>query len=138
VDAEVRRAKDRVKPERWRRANPEKVREQARRYRAANRAAYNARVTARRHERRAVVLKVLGGECAWCCNPGPGPIGFLDVDHINGDGAAEKSNSAASSFEITYRAIRDEGEVAARRRYQLLCPNCHRIKSLGESRSGRV
>ena len=79
---------------------------------------YNRRV--RRALRIAVVQK-LGGACSVCGNS---DMRVLDIDHI--DGTGYKVNRLGSSHKIPWlRAILDGTATNA----QLLCANCHRIKS---------
>lgn len=80
---------------------------------------------------RALARSALGEKCVACGEMGPS--GFLDVDHINNDGAKEKVRGT-SVWLIAGRCVRDQGAEVARQKYQLLCPNCHRLKTLAEKR----
>lgn len=86
----------------WRRANKGRVNEQNRKYIKAKR------------ER---AIDILGGKCSSCSNSDPR---VLQIDHINGGGNSDRKGSRAS---ILNRIISGESG------FQLLCANCHCIKS---------
>lgn len=76
---------------------------------------------------------VLGTKCAQCGVGGP--PGFLDVDHINNDGHLEKGrhkypSGPPNGVMLVARKLREENEEAVKAHYQLLCPNCHRLKTI--------
>lgn len=78
------------------------------------------------------VTRHLGGCCAHCGYNVPGPA--LQVDHVDGDGAAERKANA-SPRRVLRDALNDtEG------RYQLLCANCNQIKRMenAEHKGSRV
>lgn len=72
------------------------------------------------------IIKMLGSVCVIC--------GYnydwraLEIDHINGDGFKErkkyKSGYRGASIHQKFKAIKRNRE-----RFQLLCANCHRIKT---------
>ena len=79
------------------------------------------------------VRAVLGSACVQC--GATGPDGFLDVDHIHNDGHREKGrdiypSGPPNTVKLAARRLKEGGEVAVRGTYQLLCPNCHRLKTL--------
>lgn len=71
---------------------------------------------------RLVALGLLGG-C--CCRCGFADERALQFDHVDGDGYLERQGGRSNP---TGRAVRSvlNGE---RRRYQILCANCHSIKT---------
>lgn len=92
----------------WREANPEK-------WKAAKAKAqrdYCARVRTKAED-------ALGGQCSRC---GFQDRRVLEIDHINGGGAQEQR---AVGSQAIYRKIA-AGNTAG---YQLLCSNCHTIKT---------
>lgn len=79
-----------------------------------------ARVTRIKEANKAFFLEYLGGKCVRCENSDPR---VLDFDHIV---PGEKKNSIAAIFALANRdKIKEEVDKC-----QLLCANCHRIKSL--------
>ena len=72
--------------------------------------------------RRLELIAYLGGECAHCGNHDPR---VLEVDHVNGHGRAERRAGIARVHEARFIDIVRErpGE------FQLLCGNCHRVKT---------
>ena len=67
-------------------------------------------------------LEVLGNKCSWCDDD---IQILLEVDHILNDGKAHRAEAGYSSIE---KWIVDNPEIA-NKKVQLLCANCHRIKS---------
>lgn len=112
----------------WRAANPDKVREQLRRYRDSHREqikAANERSRARlgpeywREKNQAnkrELIAAYGGKCA-CC--GETEIAFLTIDHINGGGRQERLSLGNSGV---LKKIRDAG--FPNDLYRCLCMNC--------------
>lgn len=72
-----------------------------------------------RRRKRAAALAVLGGCCSGC---GIDDERLLDIDHIDGDGRIERLT--LGSYAILGRVLSGSSG------YQLLCANCHRIKTL--------
>lgn len=70
--------------------------------------------------RLAAVAK-LGSRCSRCNEADPR---VLDIDHVKGDGGFHRR--VTSSYEILKEIVQGQGLE----RFQLLCANCHRIKSL--------
>lgn len=65
---------------------------------------------------------LLGGKCA-CC--GESEYMFLQVDHVNNDGAAHRKRIGRSSLSVNdLKKYIEEGGLL-----QLLCGNCHNAKS---------
>ena len=83
----------------------------------------NARKSESRRVNRIKLLKDLGGECDKCGNS---DVRVLQIDHIQaGEGNAHrKSFSCRRAY---WRFIREN-----RKLFQLLCANCHCIKSYDE------
>lgn len=71
------------------------------------------------------VTQHLGGCCVQCGYDVPGPA--LQIDHINGDGAAERRKKPAAR-QVLRDALNDTAG-----RYQLLCANCNQIKRIENS-----
>jgi hypothetical protein len=72
-------------------------------------------------QKRKYAVDLLGGKCVRC--------GFKDrralqIDHVNGNGAAERKQYGMRALEFIYER-RFAGETAD---YQLLCANCNWIK----------
>ena len=67
-------------------------------------------------------IKRLGGACTQC---GFGDTRILEIDHIEGGGTEHRKRI---DHKVQYRNIRD-GDIEG---YQLLCKNCHGIKSYEE------
>lgn len=78
------------------------------------------KVTLSPQKRRA--FKVLGNKCAWCEEA---TQILLEVDHIQNNGKAHRTEDGYSSIE---KWILDNPDIA-NEKVQLLCANCHRIKS---------
>jgi len=80
---------------------------------------YWAQQLQQRRERRTKALSLLGGKCVRCGFDDPRA---LQIDHVNGDGAAErKARRTPRSAELNVV----KGEYGP---YQLLCANCNWIK----------
>lgn len=131
---------------RYRKKNAAKIKQITRAYHEKNREQIAARMRAYRERTkedrrpkdaayqrnarkrlRAEMLAALGGACA-CCGESE-PL-FLDMDHINGDGA-EHRRRVGTSLSLLY-AVRREGWDETK--YQLLCCNCNQ----GRERNGGV
>lgn len=69
------------------------------------------------------VVAALGGRCCKCGYSEN--IHALQVDHINGDGHEDRKNGW-NQWKV-YKDIIDHG---SQNRYQLLCANCHCIKTM--------
>jgi hypothetical protein len=78
------------------------------------------------------VIQHLGGHCIRCGYATPGPA--LQIDHVNGDGAASRRGDASPGRVLRDALYDTEG------RYQLLCANCNNIKRIenGEHKGSRV
>lgn len=70
------------------------------------------------------VIEHLGGSCARCGYSNPGPE--LQIDHVNGDGRAERTAPGGAGPRSILRAALADTEG----RYQLLCANCNQIKRI--------
>ncbi len=95
---QVRR--DRAKA--WNKNNPER--------RQKNYVNYMARL-------KAMILEAYGSSCSCCGETNPG---FLTIDHIYNDGAAERKKMAGQTF---YIYLKNAG--FPKDRYRLLCMNCN-------------
>lgn len=105
----------------WRAAHREHIREYDRKWAAQNRekrAVYDRNM---RKKLREQVIEFLGGKCAACGYDDH--IMALQVDHINGDGKADRVKGALQS----YRNMLKRGCEGV----QVLCANCHAIKTWG-------
>lgn len=80
---------------------------------------YSARTKARYAAERREMIEAYGGACA-CC--GESHHEFLTIDHIDGDGAAERRENAMVGAKIA-RVLRERGWP--KDRYRLLCFNCN-------------
>ena len=113
----------------WRIAHPEQTHANARAYYArikytdTYREKIAARTTQQNASHRADILAFFGGRCARCQVTDPR---VLQMDHINGGGAAERRAGRLSLY-YRWKAIRDDPE-GAQRKFQLLCANCNVIK----------
>lgn len=92
-------------------------------WKAENKDRYNERRAAWRRQKQAhlyiVAREALGNKCAHC---GITDLRVLDIDHINGGGSEERRQR--DRLQILNRIIDGSKD------YQLLCCNCHRIKTL--------
>lgn len=88
----------------YRAKNAEKVREYARQ---------------KYHQMRDETLSLLGGRCAEC---GFADRRALEIDHIE-----PKSRTGQKQWHQEMRMVRSRPDL-----YQILCANCHTIKSKGE------
>jgi hypothetical protein len=82
----------------------------------------SARNKATYRQKRAELVALLGGRCS-CCDEGE--IVFLQIDHVNGGGAAERK-ATNHSIHALYRRVHSSPND-----FQLLCGNCHTAKSVG-------
>lgn len=76
-----------------------------------------------RRRRRKELLGLLGGKCEKC---GIDDWRVLQIDHINGGGRKER----ASGYD--FNAIRRDVLEHGREKYQVLCANCHALKTYGD------
>lgn len=79
------------------------------------------RMAAWRYKTRQSAILALGGRCV-CC--GESHETMLDIDHINNDGAQERTKAKGGNF-LVYRDIASNPD---RQRYQILCCNCNQSK----------
>lgn len=97
---------------RFRRAtSPETLREYGRKYR------YNLRLAA---------LDFLGHQCGEC---GVTDFRVLQIDHVNGNGAAERRTYGNSPSKILKRVLNGD------KNYQILCANCNWLKRIEKGES---
>lgn len=73
------------------------------------------------------IIEGYGGKCA-CC--GETEFHFLDIDHIDNDGRADREHF--NDFRAFYRWLRNNG--FPKDKYQLLCSNCNQ----GKRRNGGI
>ncbi len=127
---EKQREYNKVYARKWRSANPERARKlstaNSRKRRSEN--PEREREYQRRYERarRQKIVDFLGNACATCGMHGE-RAGFLDIDHVNNDGGEERGRA---THEYVILAMKACSEQEVRDKYQLLCPNCHRNKTL--------
>ena len=69
------------------------------------------------------MLEALGWKCACCGEDNPQ---FLQLDHINNDGAEHRSKYESSNHRLIWADAKREGWP--RDKYQLLCGNCNYAK----------
>jgi 5-methylcytosine-specific restriction endonuclease McrA len=74
--------------------------------------------------RRIEVIKILGGKCAVC---GIKDYRVLEIDHIIPLNLGRRRKGLDRSSDYTYRHIIETGNTD---NLQLLCANCHTIKTL--------
>ena len=80
----------------------------------------------RRWQRREAILEMLGGKCVRCGAEGDD----LHIDHID---------PRTKSFDVARALERSDGVIRAEiQKCQLLCPSCHRVKTMEDLRLGRV
>ncbi len=112
-------------------ADAENRRERTRKYRKANPKsvlAYNAKWRRKFFGAlRAEMIRAYGGACA-CCGEAE-PI-FLDLDHINNDGTADRKAKGNSQRLLVW--LRENAWPSDR--YRILCCNCNQ----GRARNGGV
>lgn len=84
----------------------------------------NERVREEQRKRRREFIDAMGGECVRCHFD---DIRALQVDHVNGDGAAERTAGVRKDTRKYFDYV-----LAHRDRYQLLCANCNWIKRVEE------
>lgn len=72
-------------------------------------------------------MEAYGGVCA-CC--GEDNLDFLTLDHVNGDGAAERLDRGGKGGE--YARLRSQG-FPGKDRYQVLCWNCNCAKGVRDA-----
>lgn len=128
----AQRKREQAKEHRLR--HPERVRSRMASWREANGGRENEKERNRRFARRIAVVETLGGRCALgyegICGGDYEPV--LDVDHIHGGGGSEvRLRKRHSSSQIAYEDLREHGADYVREKYQLLCCNCHRVKTRG-------
>jgi predicted restriction endonuclease len=105
-------------------AHKEEIKARAREYYETHREEQRARQNAKLEEIRKIVLEHYGSRCACCGETEPQ---FLNIDHVNSDGAAHRralGNLVGSSF---YRWIIKHHFPND---LQLLCCNCNMAKGL--------
>ena len=74
--------------------------------------------TAYRRRQRAKVLAHLGGKCRQCAFPDERA---LEIDHVQGDGAKERTQRRRMGSRYVYKHVLSDTEG----RFQLLCANCN-------------
>lgn len=81
------------------------------------------------------VINALGGQCARC---GIDDKRVLEVDHIHGDGSEQRRRNPAERNRATYWLNLLKAIQAGDIRVQVLCANCHRIKTWEAGDNGEV
>lgn len=108
----------------WRKhRDPAKHREVQRRYR--ERTLDIASANAKRRMR-AAANAALGNVCCRC---GFSDWRALEIDHVNNDGYLERVNGKRKT---RWQMLKEIVQHGGQDRYQLLCANCHQIKSYEE------
>lgn len=112
-------------------ANPARGNERARRYRKENAATVRQANRQWRHQfwpaLRAEFIAAYGGRCACCSESEPK---FLDLDHVNGNGAKHRRELGNNQQVILF--LKRSGWP--KQGYQLLCCNCNQ----GRARNGGI
>ncbi len=118
----------------WRLAHPEEDRILRKKYESdwiLKHPEYETRGQYNYHNAKKEIIKVLGGKCKCGIND----IRVLDIDHINGDGKKYNINGkrgirAEFSGGMTgFACWVKQNPRDAKKRFQVLCANCHRIKT---------
>src|SRR6266702_3132489 len=86
------------------------------------------RLIERTHELKADIFYALGDECAGC---GEQDARVLQVDHVNGGGSEHRRRSGGTHY---WKVMLDY-ILTGSDEYQLLCANCHMIKSYRQADS---
>jgi hypothetical protein len=118
----------------WRRNNPERSREihdrANQKWRANNKHELVLRTALFVRKKRDELLEFFGNKCVRC---GFGDKRALELDHVNGDGFKYKRGQLHGGGEghNIGRFIKNikANPHEAKKRFQLLCANCHRIKT---------
>ncbi len=76
------------------------------------------------HKQRKLAIDILGGKCIRC---GFSDIRALQIDHIHGDGYADRKKK--SHWRHQHKFITERPEEA-KKKYQVLCANHNRIKAI--------
>lgn len=114
------RAAQSAKAQAWQKANPEKRKMYADRHKESH-LSYGRR---RHIKQRLESIKLLGDACMHCNNV---DIRVLQIDHIKGDGYLERTSSCGRSGSFYTNLLKDPEAFS---KYQLLCANCHVIKTI--------
>lgn len=107
---------------RWHEDNRERSLASKKAYRKSNSAKVQEAKKRNRIEIREKALQELGGKCLMC---GINDKRVLQIDHVDGGGSAERNKIGRDG--IHRKVVRDGGFG-----YQLLCANCHAIKTYNE------
>lgn len=102
--------------------NREKARKRTRRYYQANLEHCRKYGNNTAKKLRKEFLKILGDKCKYC---GFNDMRIMQVDHIRGDGSADRKKFA-SGYKL-YQFY-TQNPILAKERLQLLCPNCNWLK----------
>ncbi len=80
----------------------------------------------KRVENRALVLQAYGNRCA-CPGCGESHVGFLVIDHVNGDGAAHRQKIGGGGSVMYHWLIKHD---FPKKGFQILCANCNMAKGI--------
>lgn len=112
---------------RWRIENPEKIRAQGQKYFANNTEKIRERNRIWRRNKtnilRKEAIEAYGGKCVWC---GDSREEVLHFDHVNNDGYIHRKQEKVGCAADIYIWAKRNGYPD---RLQLLCANCHNMKS---------
>jgi len=103
----------------WRKKNPNKVRENFKKWHTDNLDKYNKYQRTYRNHIKKAVFDHYGWRCNCCGETTPQ---FLTLDHINNDGYKEKKVNKSSSADAVYRNVI---KLNFPDTYQVLCWNCN-------------
>lgn len=93
------------------------------------------RLSKHRKEQREQVLTALGNKCVRC---GMEDHRVLEIDHVNGNGAEERRMYGGNSFVelVIHNGMFREYFYSHLDEYQILCANCHTIKTIENGEYG--
>lgn len=97
-------------------------------YLALCRTCDGTRIAHRARMRKAETMLAYGGACA-CC--GEDNLDFLTIDHVGGDGAADRKDRGHTGGGATFYTWLKARGYPDRDRYQVLCANCNTAKGIG-------
>jgi len=108
--------------------DPEKKKENDRRYKEKHKEALRLKQKQKRREYKKIVFDHYGNKCFHC---GFSDIRALQIDHVNNNGAEERKQNGGQWFSgwHFYKYLIDNKLPEG---YQTLCANCNMIKQLGE------
>lgn len=123
------RAMMKISRKKWATNNPEYIKERrrlwSRKFRRERKKDYAVTHKNWRDKVRMNVLEFFGSKCCVC---GFSDHRALQLDHIKGDGYAERRTTLGRPTSQLVRTMIASNPLLVRQRYQLLCANCNWIK----------